>query len=168
MDTPQVIDERTLTARHRHQAGELLAAEWGDEWRGDAYAGPYAPEFRVLALDAGDAVAGHVSAFAIPTSPRTALFGIGDLVVRGDQRGAGVASAICDAVVRECWRRGAAAILVDTLAARGIFSRLGFEPVATFRFFYQEQGSCSRREHWMAAERAPADTRIELLEHWDF
>jgi predicted N-acetyltransferase YhbS len=166
--TPHVIDEHALAARHRRQAGELLAAEWGDEWRGDAYAGPYAPQFRVLALDADDAVAGHVSAFAIPTSPPRALFGIGDLVVRGDQRGAGVASAICEAVVGECWSRRADAILVDTLAARRIFERLGFEPVVTFRFFYQEESSCSRRLHWMAADRSPASGQIELLEHWDF
>jgi GNAT superfamily N-acetyltransferase len=168
VNTPHVIDEQSLAAYHRRQAAALLAAEWGDEWRGDAYAGPYAPQFRVLALDADDAVAGHVSAFALPTSPPRALFGIGDLVVRSDQRGAGVASAICDAIVRECWSRGADAILVDTVAARGIFERLGFGPVETFRFFYQEENSCSRRLHWMAAERAPAGGPVELLEHWDF
>jgi predicted N-acetyltransferase YhbS len=168
VDSPHVIDEHALAAHHRRQAGELLAAEWGDDWRGDAYAGPYAPRFRVLALDADDAVAGHVSAFAIPTSPPYALFGIGDLVVRSDRRGAGVASAICDAIVRECWLRGADAILVDTLAARNIFERLGFDPVETFRFFYQDKNSCSRRLHWMAAERASVRGPVELLEHWDF
>jgi GNAT superfamily N-acetyltransferase len=168
VDAPHVIDEHALAAHHRRQAGELLAAEWGEDWRGDAYAGPYAPQFRVLALDADGAVAGHVSAFAIPTSPARALYGIGDLVVRGDARGAGVARAICDAVVRECWRRGAETILVDTVAARNIFTRLGFEPVVTFRFFYQDGNSCSRRPHWMAADRAPGSGPVELLAHWDF
>jgi predicted N-acetyltransferase YhbS len=168
VDAPHVIDEHALAAHHRRQAGELLAAEWGNEWRGDGYAGPYAPQFRVLALDADGAVTGHVSAFAIPTSPRRALFGIGDLVVRPDRRGAGVASGICDAIVRECWPRGAETVLVDTLAARGIFERLGFEPVVTFRFFYQDGNRCSRRLYWMAAERAPASAPVELLAHWDF
>jgi predicted N-acetyltransferase YhbS len=168
VETIRLIDEADLEDAHRRGAGELLSREWGDDWLGDAHAGPYAPSFRALALDPGGSVAGQVSAFAIPTSPPRILFGIGDLVVRTERRGHGIAARICVVVVNECWRRGAEIVLVDTVAARRIFARLGFEAVAGFRYFYSDEHACHRHEHWMVAERAPADGPIELLEHGDF
>jgi predicted N-acetyltransferase YhbS len=166
--TIRLIDEIDFDPAHRRQAGEMISREWGEDWLGDAYAGPYAPAFRVLALDPGGDVAAQVSAFAIPTSPPHGLFGIGDLVVREDRRGQGIAARMCEALVDECWRRGADIVLVDTVAARHIFARLGFQPVAGFRYFYLRDGACHRHEHWMVAERTSTDGPIELLEHGDF
>jgi predicted N-acetyltransferase YhbS len=166
--TIRLIDETELEPAHRRQAGELLSREWGEDWLEDGYAGPYAPAFRALGLDPGGAVAGHVSAFAIPTSPPRTLFGVGDLVVRADRRREGIAGRICEALVNECWRRGAEIVLVDTVAARHIFARLGFEPVAGFRYFYLRDDACQRHPGWMVAERTAVEAPIELLEHGDF
>lgn len=173
MHAVRLTDEQDLDPTHRHQAAQLLAAQWGDDWLPDAHAGPHAPHFRALAIDPEGDVSAHLSVFAIPTRPPSTLYGIGDLIVRPNHRGAGLASAICSAAIEECHRRGADTILVDTLAARSIFERLGFEPVTTFRFFYLEGNACARREHWMALQRrrtetAIPDTPVELLEHGDF
>ena len=168
MRSVRLINEDELAPDDRRKTAELLAAEWGEAWIPDAYAGPYAPEFRAIARDDDLRVIGQVSAFAIPTSPPRNVYGIGDLVVDADSRGSGAATEICASAVAECVRRGAETILVDTLAARSIFLRLGFEPVEAFRFFYVDGDACVRREHWMVSEREPAGQPVELLRHADF
>ncbi|HEX2016986.1 MAG TPA: GNAT family N-acetyltransferase [Solirubrobacteraceae bacterium] len=163
----QVVDEERLSDADRRRAGALLAGEWGEQWRRDAHAGPYPPEFRILARGDHDELAGHVAAFAIPTEPAVRLYGIGDLVVAPAHRRRGVAHRLCSAVVGEAWRRGAQLILVDTLAAESIFLGLGFTPAPPFRYFYVRDRACHRHRHWLAAGRLPHD-RLELLEHGDF
>lgn len=168
--SPRVIDEAALTRGLRRRTGRLLAAEWGEAWRGDAYAGTHPPEFRVLQRSRLGRLLGHVSAFRIQTEPARTLYGIGDLVVRPSARGLGIARAICALAVAECFNgRGAEIVLVDTLAARSAFLELGFRPVDGFEFHYRATTACVRHEHWMVERRdGPAFERIRLLEHGDF
>jgi len=163
----EVIDEGSLRPDDRRSSGRLLADEWGSDWRKDGHAGPHPPEFRVLSRDGAGSLTGHVSAFAIPTSPTTLLYGIGDLVVAPAHRRRGVAGLLCAEMVAECDRRAAEVILIDTLAAEAIFLALGFRVVRDFRYFYVRDGACHRHRHWLAAERRPRG-RLELLEHGDF
>ncbi len=161
------VSEAELDSAVRAQAAALLSAEWGDDWRERAYAGEHPPRFRVIETVGGD-LAGHVSAFLIPTRPRSCLFGIGDLVVRSDLRGRGIARRICATVVSECLRNAAEIVLVDTVDAAQIFLALGFQSVRGFQFFYERDGACHRHRHWLYHARAPLGRRIELLENGDF
>jgi GNAT superfamily N-acetyltransferase len=165
--TIEVVSEQALDPRPRALAGRLLAAEWGPAWADHAYAGDYPPEFRVLDWAPPADLAGHVSAFSIPTSPPLRLYGIGDLVVDPRARRRGLAMELARRVTEESIARGADAVLVDTLAAEDQFRALGFEP--TTAFFYMRDGQMRVHEHWLVRWLAPAPTgRIELLEHGDF
>jgi len=163
-----VVEERTLPRSLRRQAAALLTVEWGGAWARRGYAGDFPPEFRVLALSGDDTVVGHVAAFVIPTFPSRPLRGIGDLVVAAESRGRGIAGLICEKIVTESRARGTETILVDTLAARGIFTRLGFSDVVGFAYFYEEDGSCRRQPHWLQWHEGPDPPRLELLAHGDF
>lgn len=163
----RVVTEKTLGHRERRQAGRLLAQEWGADWRRNAYAGPQAPQLRVLELNRAGGVIGQVSAFWLPTEPQRRMYGIGDLVVKPRYRGTGVARRMCEALTAECWRREAEIVLVDTLAAQATFLALGFRVVTAFDYFYEVDDTCRRHRHWLAAERVPVE-RVCILEHGDF
>ncbi len=157
-----------LPRRARREAGRLLAAEWGPPWRRHAFAGPHPPELRALAHNHAGHLVAHISAFAIPTSPSLALYGLGDLVVKRRYRGRGLGFAVCETLVAECRERGARAVLVDTLAARHTFTTLGFRAVEGFEFFYLAQDRCTRHRHWMLWCGEPLERPTEILAHGDF
>ncbi len=163
-----IADEDGLSRRLRREAANLLVGEWGGAWRGDAYAGPHPPEFRVIEQSGSGSVVGHVSAFAIPTEPALALYGIGDLVVKPRYRREGVAARVIAAVVHECERRDADVMLVDTEAARRQFSSLGFRLADPWSFFYERNQACHRHPQWLTCWRTEPIRPVHLLAHGDF
>jgi GNAT superfamily N-acetyltransferase len=163
-----LVDERRLQRRLRRQAGDLLAREWGGEWRARGHSGDHAPDFRALELNGAGRLIGHVSAFGIPAHPDLRVYGVGDLVVKERYRRQGVAGRICELLVAECERRGADLIAVDTLAAERQFAALGFAHPPPWSLFYERDGACRRHPHWMVRWHASPLPRVELLAHGDF
>lgn len=122
------------------------------------------PEFRTLARADGKVI-GQESAFAIDTEPGRRLYGLGDAVVRRDRRGHGIARALTERAVAECWSRGAEILLTDSFALRGVFVGLGFAPVPRFAFYYEREGRCRWHPGWLAAVRVPVPRpRLRLAE----
>ena len=129
--------------------------------------GPFVPLVRALTVAADGRLEGHASAFLIPSRPALRVFGVGDLVVASGRRGTGIGAALAAATVAECERREAQVILVDTLAARSLFTALGFASVPAWTVYYQRDAACHRHEHWMIRAAVPPP-RVELLAHGDF
>ena len=164
----QIVAEPALTRRHRRQAGDLLAAEWGAAWRRDAHAGPHPPVLRALATNRSNRVVGHLAAFELACRPAVVLFGLGDLVVKPRYRERGIARALAADLVQACRDRGARALLVDTLAARAAFLGLGFADVPGFTYFYERDGACHRHRHWLHWQSDPLAGPVQILAHGDF
>lgn len=163
-----LVEELELPRSVRRQAGELLAAQWGGEWRKTGYAGQHPPAFRALAFNGAQRLIGHVSAFPLPCAPDLRVFGVGDLVVKPRYRRGGVARDVCAALVSECLERRAQAVLVDTVDAAPVFAKLGFRSLDGFTFYYETERDCRRRRHWLMACTDPLPTPVKILEHGDF
>jgi predicted N-acetyltransferase YhbS len=162
----QPVDEAQLAKSDRESIAMLLAEAFERHkelyrtrgWR------TIPPTFRVLARSGADIV-GQVSVFDIPTHPPRRLFGLGDLAVRPDRRRRGVARALMEQAVQECWRRSADIILTDTAVLRQPFIELGFAPVPRFALYYERDGACRWHPRWLFAAKTPVSRpRLRLVE----
>lgn len=163
-----LVEELELPRRVRRQAGELLGDQWGAAWRRTGYAGQHPPAFRALAFNGARRLIGHASAFPLACAPDLRVFGIGDLVVKRRYRRAGVARAVCTALVGECSERRAHAVLVDTVDAAAVFAELGFSEPPGFTFYYETELDCRRHRHWLMACTGRLPAPVQILEHGDF
>ena len=108
---------------------------------------------------------GQQSVFAIDSEPSRRLYGLGDVVVRKDCRGHGIARALIERAVAECWSRDAELVPTDTFVLRGVFVELGFAPVPRFAFYYEREDECRWHPGWLAAVRVPVPRpRLRLAE----
>ena len=121
------------------------------------------PEFRAL-VSTGGQVVGQVSTFLIATEPECRLFGFGDLVVREDHRGRGLARMVMLASIDRCRRQGAEVMLADTVAVRANLMRQGFRPVPRFAMFYETETACHWHPNWWCWGRHEEAGRIRLVE----
>lgn len=124
----ELIYEEELSSEDRQTLGELIAAAFGDDDpREQAYWGQTQPALRLLAREDRVIVA-QQSIFEMQSRPVRRVFGLGDLVVRTDHRGQGLARDLVERAVDICRARGAEVILTRTVALRSVFARLGFQP----------------------------------------
>ena len=165
----ELVDEALVGEADRVSIATLLAEAFPAE--GDAYRErgwrTMAPAFRTLARS-GPEVVGQQSVFEIETDPLRRVFGLGDVAVRADSRRRGIARALIEQAVDECWRRGGEIVLTDTSALREPFMALGFRPVPRFAFYYQRDGECRWHPQWLAATRATMPRAPLRLEEGDF
>jgi predicted N-acetyltransferase YhbS len=167
--TVELVDEALLGESDRATIAMLLAeafASQGDAYRERGWRN-IAPTFRTLARCDQEIVA-QQSVFEIGTDAPHTTFGLGDVAVRADRRRRGIARALIERAVQECWRRGAEIVLTDTAALRETFMTLGFRPVPRFAFYYQRDGQCRWHPHWLAAVRTALPRAPLRLVEGDF
>ncbi|MDQ3934581.1 MAG: GNAT family N-acetyltransferase [Actinomycetota bacterium] len=165
----EVVAEDDLTDDDLGALSVLLAesmTRFGHEYAGKAWR-RIRPVARAIARMDGE-LAGQVSIFRLASKPERAIYGLGDNAVHPSHRGQGIALRLIAVAAEECWRRGAEAILGDTVAQRRMGATLGFAPVPRFRFWYERDGACHWHPNWIATIRHPEPRTRLQLEEGDF
>ena len=123
----------------------------------------FPPVARIVALHEGELI-GHAALFRPRVEPFCPILGLGDLAVARAFRRRGVARTLSRHLVFQGWRRGAHAQLVATGTNATTLARLGFAPVETFAFHWEDDHGCHHDPLWMAAIAQPIPPRLRLLD----
>jgi GNAT superfamily N-acetyltransferase len=158
--------DASLSAEERRSIGAMLATgfpglEPAEVARGWIQA---KPAFRILALSGGGIIAQlsvadlegqgiHADGGpdSTPRKPGWCL-GIGDLIVRSEHRGKGLARFLIESAIAESRRRDACLLMVASgpeVGLRHIFELQGFEPTAHRVFVERPDGSRFENPAWM-------------------
>lgn len=148
------VPESEIDDGYRATVGEWLAGahpSLATHFRGRGW-WTLPPLFRCV-LEMDGAAAGQVSAFALDSSPRLRLLGLGDAILRPEQRGRGLFPEMMRATVEESLRRGAEAIITSTKKHSPTLLSLGFTPPRPFQFYYEQDSACLWRPTWLVLFR---------------
>lgn len=160
------VPESEIDEGYREMVGDWLAAahpKLARHFRGRAW-WTLPPLFRCV-VETGGRVAGQVSAFEVGSSPALALLALGDAILKREHRGRGLFREMLSASVKECWRRGAEAIITSTKNHSPTIISLGFTPTRPFQFYYERDSACLWRPTWLVLFRGDAPgERVRLTE----
>jgi peptidoglycan-N-acetylglucosamine deacetylase len=161
----QVLEEDEIDEAFRRRLGAFIADLYessGPPYRERAWR-TFPPVARIVALHEGELI-GHAAHFRPRVEPSCPVGGMGDLAVARAFRGRGLARTLSRHLVFQGWRRGVHAQLVATETSRTTLARLGFEPVDTFAFHWEDAQGCHRHPLWMFAVAQPIPPRLRLLD----
>jgi GNAT superfamily N-acetyltransferase len=124
----ETLAEEDVSDELRALAGELLVECFGVEAARTRGWTKHPPTYRALIWDGGVLVGNEIGC-RLECTPSIALYGVGDLAVRPEWRGRGIAKALGGATREEAARRNADAIVCSTVELGRYSVAKGWEPV---------------------------------------
>lgn len=124
----ELLAEEDVTDEIRALAGELLVECFGAEQARERAWVHHPPAYRALIWD-GDVLVGNEMGCLLECTPQISLFGVGDLAVRPEWRGRGIAKTLGRMTREEAERRNAHAILCSTVELGPHTLKFGWVPV---------------------------------------